>query len=46
MGVKYTIAELKSIAKEKFAYILIYCPDFPAEDRTDTQSEFSGLINS
>ena len=39
-----TLSEIKSRARDRFSYILIFCPNFPPATRTTTRSAFEKQI--
>ena len=41
---KLTLTELKSEARDRFSYILVFCPNFPSGTKATTKTSFEKLI--
>jgi len=40
-----TFSKMKSDVRDRFSYILVFCPNFPAGTRSTTKTEFEKMIS-
>jgi hypothetical protein len=45
MNSKLTISQLQRRARDRFSYILVFCPNFPPATRTTTETAFGKIID-